>query len=113
MRYVLGIDVGGTFTDCVAADLGGNIYAGKAPSTPPKAVSPHWLRHAHCSHALDRSANPALVRDTAGHADLRVTSVYSHVQPNESSATISRGMKVLLLHLPTGGRVPISRLDDP
>jgi integrase/recombinase XerD len=52
----------------------------------PKAVSPHWLRHAHCSHALDRGANPALVRDTAGHADLRVTSVYSHVQPNESSS---------------------------
>jgi N-methylhydantoinase A len=35
VRYVLGIDVGGTFTDCVAADLGGNIYSGKAPSTPP------------------------------------------------------------------------------
>jgi site-specific recombinase XerD len=52
----------------------------------PKAVSPHWLRHAHCSHALDRGANPALVRDTAGHADLRVTSVYSHAQPKESSA---------------------------
>jgi integrase/recombinase XerD len=52
----------------------------------PKAVSPHWLRHAHCSHALDRGANPALVRDTAGRADLRVTSVYSHAQPKESSA---------------------------
>jgi integrase/recombinase XerD len=52
----------------------------------PKACSPHWLRHAHCSHALDRGANPALVRDTAGHADLRVTSVYSHAQPADSSA---------------------------
>jgi site-specific recombinase XerD len=52
----------------------------------PKAVSPHWLRHAHCSHALDRGANPALVRGTAGHADLRVTSVYSHAQPNEGSS---------------------------
>jgi len=52
----------------------------------PKDVSPHWLRHAHCSHALDRGANPALVRDTAGHADLKVTSVYSHARPNESSS---------------------------
>jgi site-specific recombinase XerD len=52
----------------------------------PRAVSPHWLRHAHCSHALDRGANPALVRDTAEHADLRVTSVYSHAQPSDSSA---------------------------
>lgn len=52
----------------------------------PNKVSPHWLRHAHCSHALDRGANPALVRDTAGHADLKVTSVYSHARPSESSA---------------------------
>jgi hypothetical protein len=52
----------------------------------PKARSPHWLRHAHCSHALDRGGNPALVRDTAGHAELRVTSVYSHAQPTDSSA---------------------------
>lgn len=52
----------------------------------PTAMLPHWLRHAHCSHALDRGANPALARDTAGHADLRITSVYSHAQPNESSA---------------------------
>jgi N-methylhydantoinase A len=35
MRYVLGIDVGGTFTDCVAADGQGKIVAGKSPSTPP------------------------------------------------------------------------------
>ena len=52
----------------------------------PAAVSPHWLRHAHCSHALERGASPALVRDTAGHADLRVTSAYTHAQPADSSA---------------------------
>jgi integrase/recombinase XerD len=52
----------------------------------PAAVSPHWLRHAHCSQALERGANPALVRDTAGHADLRVTSAYTHAQPADSSA---------------------------
>jgi hypothetical protein len=37
-------------------------------------------------NVLDRGANPALVRDTASHVDLRVTSVYSHVQPNKSSS---------------------------
>jgi N-methylhydantoinase A len=35
VKYVLGIDVGGTFTDAVAADLDGDIFSGKAPSTPP------------------------------------------------------------------------------
>jgi site-specific recombinase XerD len=57
----------------------------------PAGVSPHWLRHAHCSHALERGASPALVRDTAGHADLRTTSVYSHAVPDDSSARFLRG----------------------
>jgi N-methylhydantoinase A len=34
MRYVIGIDVGGTFTDAVAADENGNVVGAKTPSTP-------------------------------------------------------------------------------
>jgi len=49
-------------------------------------VSAHWLRHSHASHALDRGANIALVRDTLGHSSLAVTSRYVHAKPNESSA---------------------------
>ncbi|MFI0404353.1 hydantoinase/oxoprolinase family protein [Actinomadura sp. 3N508] len=35
MAYVIGIDVGGTFTDGIAADETGGVIAAKAPSTPP------------------------------------------------------------------------------
>ena len=35
MGYVIGIDIGGTFTDAVATDGGGLIVAAKVPSTPP------------------------------------------------------------------------------
>jgi len=35
MRYVIGVDVGGTFTDAVAADRDGRLVAAKSPSTPP------------------------------------------------------------------------------
>lgn len=49
-------------------------------------VSPHWLRHSHASHALERGASVALVRDTLGHASLAITSMYTHAKPNESSA---------------------------
>jgi N-methylhydantoinase A len=35
MKYVVGVDIGGTFTDCVAIDSNGEITIGKASSTPP------------------------------------------------------------------------------
>ena len=35
MAYVIGIDIGGTFTDAFAADENGNVAAAKTPSTPP------------------------------------------------------------------------------
>jgi len=34
MPHIIGIDTGGTFTDCVVMDAGGRIVAAKAPSTP-------------------------------------------------------------------------------
>jgi len=49
-------------------------------------VSPHWLRHAHASHALDRGAPAHLVQQTLGHSSLAVTSVYAHARPSDSSA---------------------------
>lgn len=35
MGYVIGVDVGGTFTDAVLDDDAGHLVAAKAPSTPP------------------------------------------------------------------------------
>ena len=52
----------------------------------PGNVSPHWLRHAHASHSLDRGANINLVRDTLGHASLATTGKYTHARPNASSS---------------------------
>lgn len=49
------------------------------------AISAHWLRHAHASHALDRGATVALVQSTLGHANIATTSVYLHARPGDSS----------------------------
>lgn len=49
-------------------------------------VSPHWLRHAHASHALDRGAPIHLVQQTLGHASVATTGVYLHARPSDSSA---------------------------
>lgn len=52
----------------------------------PAAVSTHWLRHGHVSHALDRGAPIHVVRATVGHASLETTTRYSHARPDDSSA---------------------------
>jgi integrase/recombinase XerD len=57
--------------------------AKRAGITQP--VSPHWLRHAHGSHALDRGATLAEVQSTLGHANVATTSGYLHARPNRSS----------------------------
>jgi integrase/recombinase XerD len=51
------------------------------------AVSPHWLRHAHASHALDRGAPIRLVQATLGHASVATTGRYLHARPTDSSST--------------------------
>lgn len=52
-----------------------------------KAVSPHWMRHAHASHALDRGAPIHLVQATLAHSSVATTGKYLHARPTESSST--------------------------
>ena len=49
-------------------------------------VSPHWLRHAHASHALERGCPIHLVQTTLGHASVATTGRYLHARPQDSSA---------------------------
>jgi integrase/recombinase XerD len=49
-------------------------------------VSPHWLRHAHATHALERGAKIHLVAETLGHSSVAITSRYLHARPEDSSS---------------------------
>ena len=51
-----------------------------------EAISPHWLRHAHGSHAIDRGASLPEVQATLGHGNISATSGYLHARPDSSSA---------------------------
>jgi integrase/recombinase XerD len=53
---------------------------------PELPVSPHWLRHAHASHARDRGAPIHVVQGTLGHASITTTDRYLHARPKESSS---------------------------
>ena len=70
------------------------------------AVSVHWLRHAHASHAIDNGAPITLVSATLGHADLKTTSVLTLGQArtqggisgrNDGLASIRRRDELLFL----------------
>ena len=61
------------------------VRAAAMRSGTSKKVSPHWLRHAHASHSLDRGAPIHLVQATLGHASVATTGRYLHARPTESS----------------------------
>ena len=61
------------------------VYAAAQKAGLEQKVSPHWMRHAHASHALDRNAPIHLVQATLGHASVSTTGRYLHARPTESS----------------------------
>lgn len=49
-------------------------------------VSPHWLRHGHATHALERGAPIHQVAADLGHSSVATTSRYLHARPGDGSA---------------------------
>ena len=86
-----------------AGRAGGALTAGQAWRVVKAAgarvgvpdMSPHWLRHALASHALEDGADIALVRDTLGHASAATTSRYLHARPNDSAGLHLRPLPVV------------------
>jgi integrase/recombinase XerD len=47
------------------------------------AVSPHWLRHAHGSHAMERGTSLPEVQATLGHCNIATTRRLSACAPRQ------------------------------
>ncbi len=60
------------------------VKAAAARAGLPKAISPHFLRHAAASHAIQRGASLPLVQQTLGHTNLSTTGRYTHINPTDS-----------------------------
>lgn len=54
-------------------------------------ISPHWLRHAHASHAMDHGCPLHVLQSTLGHSSMQTTSIYAHARPDDSSALYLEG----------------------
>lgn len=53
-------------------------------------VSAHWLRHSNISIALENGAPLSLVRDSAGHGNIAITSRYIHARPDDGTCNYLR-----------------------
>lgn len=51
-----------------------------------RPIGPHWFRHSHATHALERGAPIHLVQNSLGHRCLATTAAYLHVRPNQGSS---------------------------
>ena len=54
------------------------------------AVSAHWIRHSHASHALDNGCKPHVLQASLEHASLNTTTRYVHAKNGEGSESFIR-----------------------
>lgn len=73
------------FGGALHADQIRTIVAAAGERAGTKGVSPHWFRHSHASHALQRGASIALVQQSLGHSDISTTARYLHCCPDDGS----------------------------
>ena len=51
----------------------------EAAGLPENRRTPHVLRHTFCTHLADAGADVGTIRELAGHADIRTTTIYTAV----------------------------------
>jgi integrase/recombinase XerD len=61
-----------------------------AAGLPDDRRSPHTLRHTFCTLLAATGAQAAVIRELAGHADMRTTSLYTDVDPGQLQAAIGQ-----------------------
>ena len=55
-----------------------------------RRASPHWMRHTHATHALERGVDLTTVRDNLRHASLSTTSIYLHTDEEKRARQLGQ-----------------------
>jgi len=63
----------------------------QSPATAEKLrrASPHWMRHTHATHALERGVDLTTVRDNLRHASVSTTSAYLHTDKDKRARQLA------------------------
>jgi site-specific recombinase XerD len=63
-----------------------------SPATAVKArsASPHWMRHTHATHGLERGVDITAMRDNLRHSSIAVTSTYLHADDRRRASSLSK-----------------------
>lgn len=63
-----------------------------SPATAVKArsASPHWMRHTHATHGLERGVDVTAMRDNLRHSSIAVTSTYLHADDRRRASSLSK-----------------------
>jgi len=63
--------------------------ANPALGTKLRTATPHWTRHTHATHALERGVELTTVRDNLRHASIATTSTYLHTDDAKRARQVS------------------------
>lgn len=72
------------------------VIEGDSPQLAEKLrrATPHWMRHTHATHALERGAELTTVRDNLRHASISTTSTYLHGDDSKRAGEMARAFDV-------------------
>ena len=114
MSYYCGVDIGGTFTDCVVLDDAGNVLNAKASSTPPNFSQGFLDALGEAAGKLDLSLEDFLAQtDLLLHGTTVGTNVLVQMRGAKTGLITTRGHGDALLIMRSYGRsagLPIERL---
>jgi N-methylhydantoinase A len=113
VRFSIGTDIGGTFTDCVVVDGDGRVTTGKAPSTPDDFSRGFFDALAAAAGKLSVSLEQLLGRtDALVHATTSGTNAVVERQGSRVGLITTRGHGEAMLIMRGAGRTKGLEVDD-